>query len=134
MTGDNTQGYTVEQNTSAPPSKAFEIEPPDTFSKGLEAEEADLTGFNPNMTIFECFTLVAKIAVPPIMGNMIQLLVQMITVVYIGRLGDPALLASVGLGNMMVNVLAFAITQGLNGALEYYVSNSYGSRKYKECG
>lgn len=44
------------------------------------------------------------------------------------------LLASVGLGNMMINVLAFAISQGLNGALEYYVSNAYGQRKYKECG
>jgi MATE family multidrug resistance protein len=58
----------------------------------------------------------------------------MITVFYIGRKGDALLLASVGLGNMMVNVLAFAITQGMNGALEYYVSNAYGQRKYKECG
>lgn len=58
----------------------------------------------------------------------------MITVFFIGRKGDALLLASVGLGNMMVNVLAFATTQGLNGALEYYVSNAYGQRKYKECG
>lgn len=54
--------------------------------------------------------LVGKIALPPIMGNMIQLLVQMITVFFIGRLNDPVLLAAVGLGNMMINVLAFAIT------------------------
>jgi Na+-driven multidrug efflux pump len=74
------------------------------------AEEADLTGFDPNMTIQECFMLVGKIALPPIMGNMIQLLVQMITVFFIGRLNDPVLLAAVGLGNMMINVLAFAIT------------------------
>lgn len=86
------------------------------------------------MTISECCTLVAKIALPPIMGNMIQLLVQMITVFFIGRMNDPVLLASVGLGNMMINVLAFAITQGLNGALEYYVSNAFGQRKHKECG
>jgi hypothetical protein len=40
------------------------------------------------------------------------------------------ILASVGLGNMMVNVLAFAVTQGLNGAIEYYVSNAFGMRHY----
>lgn len=58
----------------------------------------------------------------------------MITVFFIGRQNDPVLLAAVGLGNMMINVLAFAITQGLNGALEYYVSVSFGKKKYKECG
>ena len=53
---------------------------------------------------------------------------------FIGNLNDPVILASVGLGNMMVNVLAFAVTQGLNGALEYYVSNAFGLKHYKECG
>ena len=30
------------------------------------------------------------------------------------------------MGNMLINVLAFAIMQGLNGALETLVSRSYG--------
>jgi Na+-driven multidrug efflux pump len=60
--------------------------------------------------------------------------VQITSVFFIGNLNDPVILASVGLGNMMVNVLAFAVTQGLNGALEYYVSNAFGLKHYKECG
>jgi len=60
--------------------------------------------------------------------------VQITSVFFIGNLNDPVILASVGLGNMMVNMLAFAVTQGLNGALEYYVSNAFGMKHYKECG
>lgn len=38
------------------------------------------------------------------------------------------------MGNMLVNVLCFAVIQGLNGALETLVSQSYGAGKYQECG
>lgn len=86
------------------------------------------------MSITECFILVGKIAIPPILGSMMQIIVQMTTMYFIGNMNDPVILASVGLANMMINVLAFAITQGLNGALEYYVSNAYGAKKYQECG
>lgn len=51
-----------------------------------------------------------------------------------GNLNEPALLAGVGMGNMLINVLCFAIVQGLNGALETLVSQSYGAEKYQECG
>jgi Na+-driven multidrug efflux pump len=33
-----------------------------------------------------------------------------------------------------MNVLALAVTQGLNGALESFVSQAYGFGKYKMCG
>ena len=38
------------------------------------------------------------------------------------------------MGNMLVNVLCFAVIQGLNGALETLVSQSYGAGKFEECG
>ena len=38
------------------------------------------------------------------------------------------------MGNMLVNVLCFAVVQGLNGALETLVSQSYGAHKYEACG
>ena len=47
---------------------------------------------------------------------------------------EPALLAGVGMGNMLINVLAFALIQGLNGALETLVSAAYGSSDYVLCG
>ena len=38
------------------------------------------------------------------------------------------------MGNMLVNVLVFAVTQGLNGALETLVSQSFGAKKFEACG
>lgn len=53
---------------------------------------------------------------------------------FIGNLNDPALLAGVGMGNMLLNVVAFAFMQGLNGALESLVSSAYGAKQFELCG
>ena len=37
------------------------------------------------------------------------------------------MIAGVGMGNMLINVLAFAVMQGINGALETLISQSYGA-------
>ena len=44
------------------------------------------------------------------------------------------LLAGVGLGNMLLNVLVFAIVFGLNGTIETFVAWSYGKGDLKACG
>lgn len=48
--------------------------------------------------------------------------VQLVNTYYIGHTNEPALIAGVGMGNMLINVLAFAVIQGLNGALETLIS------------
>ena len=53
--------------------------------------------------------------------------VQLINTYFIGHTNDAALIAGVGMGNMLINVLAFAIMQGLNGALETLISQSFGA-------
>ena len=55
--------------------------------------------------------------------------VQLINTYYIGHTNDSALIAGVGMGNMLINVLAFAIIQGLNGALETLISQEFGLSK-----
>jgi Na+-driven multidrug efflux pump len=60
--------------------------------------------------------------------------VQLTSIYYVGHLDDSTLIAGVGLGTMLMNVLALAVTQGLNGALESFVSQAYGFGKYKMCG
>ena len=52
---------------------------------------------------------------------------------YVGQMSSD-LLAGVGLGNMLLNVLVFAVTMGLNGTIESFVSWSYGKNDYKMCG
>lgn len=90
--------------------------------------------FPDEMTILQCFWMVTKMAVPLVCGMLLYLLVQLTNTYFVGNLNEPALLAGVGMGNMLINVLCFAVTQGLNGALETLVSQSYGAQKYQECG
>jgi len=53
--------------------------------------------------------------------------VQLINTYYIGHTNQPILIAGVGMGNMLINVLAFAVFYGLNGALETLISSCYGA-------
>lgn len=68
MMGDTEHLINVEPPTT---KQYLEVQAPPNFNAGFEADEADLQGFDPNMTTLECFALVGKIAIPPIMGNMI---------------------------------------------------------------
>jgi Na+-driven multidrug efflux pump len=60
--------------------------------------------------------------VGPIISMFFYMLVQLINTYYIGHSNEPTLIAGVGMGNMLINVLAFVIMQGLNGALETLIS------------
>ena len=62
-----------------------------------------------------------------IISMFFYMFVQLINTYFIGHSNDPVLIAGVGMGNMLINVLAFAVMQGLNGALESLVSVSYGA-------
>jgi MATE family multidrug resistance protein len=60
--------------------------------------------------------------------------VSLTNIYFMGHLDDPDLLAGVGLGAMLLNVFCFAVSQGLNGTLETFVSQSYGSGDFRMCG
>lgn len=66
--------------------------------------------------------IVTKLSVGPIVSMIFFFLVQIINTYYIGHVNESELIAGVGMGNMLINVLAFAIMQGLNGALETLIS------------
>ena len=66
--------------------------------------------------------MVVKLSAGPIISMFFYMFVQLINTYYIGHSNDPALIAGVGMGNMLINVLAFATMQGLNGALETLIS------------
>ena len=74
------------------------------------------------MTLLECFWIIVKMAVPIIVGLLLFLVVQLTNTYFIGNMNESELLAGVGMGNMLINVLCFAIIFGLNGALETLVS------------
>ena len=57
--------------------------------------------------------LVTSIALPVTLGMIVLILVQIFNTFVVGNLNKPILLAGVGMGNMLINVLAFALQQGL---------------------
>ncbi len=57
---------------------------------------------------------ITKIATPPIIASLVYFIVQFVSIYYIGNLDDSILLAGVGMGNMLINIIAFAILYGLN--------------------
>ena len=75
-----------------------------------------------------------KVGVPTILGQVFALLVVSANTAYIGKLGDNAMLAGVGLGTLYVNIFCQSIILGLNGALQTLVSQSFGAGNIKECG
>lgn len=84
-------------------------------------EGADPQGF------FMQFWVVCQLSVGPIVSMIFYMAVQLINTYFIGHVNDPTLIAGVGMGNMLINVLAFAVMQGINGALETLISQSYGA-------
>lgn len=60
-------------------------------------------------------------------------MVQLLNIYFVGNVSSD-LLAGVGLGNMLLNVLVFAFAFGLNGTIETFISWSYGAGEYKMCG
>ena len=65
--------------------------------------------------------------------NILFQMVQLLNIYYVGHTSSDYL-AGVGLGNMLLNVLVFAVSMGLNGTIETFVAWSYGSGKMKMCG
>jgi len=60
--------------------------------------------------------VVAKLSIGPVTNCVLNLLVQSISTFFIGNTGDSALLASIGMGSMVINCIAFAVMQGLSSA------------------
>jgi len=65
---------------------------------------------------------ISSVALPSAVSYVSSILVEVINVAFVGHLGDPALVAGVGLGNMYLNTTALAVMIGLNNGLSTFVS------------
>ena len=74
----------------------------------LEKEEGDNTSKDPT-TFCEQLLTVSKLAVGPIVSMIFQQLVQLTNTYSVGHTNNAALIAGVGMGNMLINILGFAI-------------------------
>ena len=77
---------------------------------------------------------IIQVAFPIIVGFIFSLFIEMLNLVFAGRLGDPVYVAAAGLGNMYANVTCLLIIFGLNSAISTLVSQSFGAGNLRKCG
>ncbi|CAI2385954.1 unnamed protein product [Moneuplotes crassus] len=102
-----------------------------------EISDKEPTGQEDSDSVIDNLTILKSIVVtsiPPIAGLLFELLVQVVNLIFVGNLNNPAALGGVGLANMLLNVVCFSIGMGLNGAIDTLVSQAYGNHKYYLCG
>ena len=61
-------------------------------------------------------------AIPSSIGMLVYFCQGITNVVFIGNLSNSTLLAGVGIGNMLQNIICYSTMIGLNGALDTLVS------------
>jgi len=77
---------------------------------------------------------ILRYAIPSSIGSLLNLMQNTINLIFVGHLNDPKLLAAVGMGNMLISIIAIAPFLGLNSGLETLVSQGLGAGNYKQCG
>lgn len=117
-------------NSGKQPVDRFEVQQPNKSTIDNEPTADKVK----DMTYWESCKVVMKLAIPPIISSFFYMFVQLVNTYFIGHLDDAVLIAGVGMGNMLINVLCFAIAQGMNGALETYCSQANGLGEYKMVG
>lgn len=73
-------------------------------------------------------------SLPSIGGFLFEFLVEVVNLIFVGNLNNPAALGGVGLANMLLNVVCFSIGMGMNGALDTFVPQAFGDQQYYLCG
>jgi MATE family multidrug resistance protein len=63
-----------------------------------------------------------KLALPSVISYVFAVLTEFINIIFVGHLGDSAMLAGVGMGNMIINIFGLSLLFGINGALDTLVS------------
>ncbi|XVF71555.1 hypothetical protein PTKIN_Ptkin12aG0047500 [Pterospermum kingtungense] len=76
---------------------------------------------------------VSYVAVPLVAVNLLQSLLQVISVMMVGHLGELAL-AGIALASSFVNVTGFSLIVGIAGALETLCGQAYGAQHYQKLG
>jgi len=94
-------------------------------------------GLQPQQTVLTwhaTFNEVIAASIPTVLSNIFLFLIQICNIYFMGRQIDQNLMAAVGMGNMLINVICFAVCQGFNGTIETFVSQSFGGGDGYMCG
>ena len=89
---------------------------------------------NESHTLLECTYNFFKLAIPTIISCVFLQLIYLFNMIFAGTLNDSAMLAGVGLGTTLLNVVILEPLLGMNGALETLISQAYGAKQLQLCG
>ena len=67
-----------------------------------------------------------RLSIPLVLSFLMMNIQEQINVIFIGNLQDPFKLSGIGVGNMVMNLVPYALMIGINTALETLVSQAYG--------
>ena len=74
------------------------------------------------------------LAVPSTLSVFLEIVMEVINTLFIGRLGDATMMAALGIAHVIFNLLTLIPIMGANTALESFVSQAYGAKDLRECG
>lgn len=77
---------------------------------------------------------IAASAIPASIGSFLNYFTETINLITIGQLGNPVLVAAVGMGNIMMTTTGIGMFIGMNSAMETLVSQAYGANNLELCG
>jgi Na+-driven multidrug efflux pump len=69
---------------------------------------------------------IIKVSVPSMIAIFLGLLMEVVNTIFVGHLGNPIKLAGIGIGNLAINMIAFSVINGFNGAIETFVPRAFG--------
>lgn len=77
---------------------------------------------------------IVKLAAPLILALFLEVLMELINTVFIGRLGNTTYLAGLGLAHIIFNLICIQPMMGINSAQETFVSQAFGAKDLELCG
>ena len=75
-----------------------------------------------------------NISAPAVIANLSFVLLDVVSMMFVGHLGDTSVVAGLGLATAFRNIFGSLIILGLNFTLITFVSQSYGHKDLKMCG
>ena len=86
----------------------------------MESSEIE---FSPDtVNTFRAITDIMFPTVPSVLSLIFEMIIEVITMFFVGHLEDPVLLGGIGLGMMMMNLFCMGVSLGLCGAIDTLVS------------
>jgi MATE family multidrug resistance protein len=99
-----------------------------------KTEQKDQKKSTEEAPLMETLSKVLNISLPAIVSMISAFSIQVANTVFAGHLGDPAIMAGVGMATMYVNIFCNSLMIGLNSTLNTLLSQAVGFDDFHLCG